>query len=194
MCAKAVGPCLGHLCRHMDMTQSNDTCHVSDIALKHSSPGLQNALKVFSNFPPELMDIVNSTDPSTVTQHGLYIRDLGPDSLSKPLQRLSEAAREELEGQKQRAAALHESGQQGQGHQAPAEGSNGQLLNGQKADKKGSNGQESGGKGTNGQDPAGIWGRGRVTLLGDAAHANVPNGKMRIGLPAIHSVRSSTTL
>ncbi len=37
---------------------------------------LQNALKVFPDFPPALMNIVRTTDPSTVTQHGLYTRDL----------------------------------------------------------------------------------------------------------------------
>lgn len=37
---------------------------------------LQNALKVFPDFPPALMNIVKTTDPSTVTQHGLYTRDL----------------------------------------------------------------------------------------------------------------------
>ena len=37
---------------------------------------LQNALKVFRDFPPALMNIVRTTDPSTVTQHGLYMRDL----------------------------------------------------------------------------------------------------------------------
>lgn len=37
---------------------------------------LQNALKVFSDFPPELMGVVRQTDPATVTQHGLYMRDL----------------------------------------------------------------------------------------------------------------------
>lgn len=36
----------------------------------------QNALKVFPDFPPELMDVVRKTDPATVTQHGLYMRDL----------------------------------------------------------------------------------------------------------------------
>ena len=37
---------------------------------------VQNALKVFPDFPPELMDVVRKTDPATVTQHGLYMRDL----------------------------------------------------------------------------------------------------------------------
>lgn len=37
---------------------------------------LQNALKVFPDFPPELMGVVRQTDPATVTQHGLYMRDL----------------------------------------------------------------------------------------------------------------------
>ncbi len=37
---------------------------------------LQNALKVFPDFPPVVMDMVRRTDPSSVTQHGLYTRDL----------------------------------------------------------------------------------------------------------------------
>ena len=37
---------------------------------------LQNALKVFPDFPPSLMKVVKGTDPATVTQHGLYMRDL----------------------------------------------------------------------------------------------------------------------
>ena len=65
---------------------------------------VQNVKKVFADFPAAIMDIVSSTDPTTVTQHGLYMR---------PLQ---------------------------------------------------------------GTTPEKGWGKGRVTLLGDAAHATIPNG------------------
>lgn len=66
---------------------------------------LQNVKKVFADFPAAIMDVVSSTDPSTVTQHGLYMR---------PLQ---------------------------------------------------------------GTTPEQGWGKGRISLLGDAAHATIPNGK-----------------
>ena len=65
---------------------------------------MQNALKVFDFMPDELMDIVKRTDPSVVTQHGMYVRHLPEESTQ-------------------------------------------------------------------------TWGRGRVTLLGDAAHAWPPNGQ-----------------
>ena len=42
---------------------------------------MQNAIKVYSQFPDSIMDIVKSTDPSTVTQHGLYMRPLGHTSI-----------------------------------------------------------------------------------------------------------------
>ena len=42
---------------------------------------LQNALKIFEHMPKSLMDIVKKTDPSTVTQHGLYMRPLTDPSL-----------------------------------------------------------------------------------------------------------------
>ena len=42
---------------------------------------LQNALKIFEHMPKSLMDIVRKTDPSTVTQHGLYMRPLTDPSL-----------------------------------------------------------------------------------------------------------------
>lgn len=57
---------------------------------------LQNALKIFKHMPATLMDIVKGTDPTTVTQHGLYMRPLtdpstkpwtaptSPSDLSKP--------------------------------------------------------------------------------------------------------------
>lgn len=42
---------------------------------------LQNALKIFRKMPSALMDIVKGTDPTTVTQHGLYMRPLTDPSL-----------------------------------------------------------------------------------------------------------------
>ena len=44
---------------------------------------LQNALKIFKHMPATLMDIVKGTDPTTVTQHGLYMRPL-TDPSTKP--------------------------------------------------------------------------------------------------------------
>ena len=43
---------------------------------------VQNALKVFPDFPSELMDVVRTTNPATVTQHGLYMRDLSSLSIN----------------------------------------------------------------------------------------------------------------
>ncbi len=40
---------------------------------------LQDVLKCFSHYPDNFLDIVRNTDPSTVTQHGLYIRELTHD-------------------------------------------------------------------------------------------------------------------
>lgn len=39
-------------------------------------------LKCFSHYPDNFLDIVRNTDPSTVTQHGLYIRELTHDHRS----------------------------------------------------------------------------------------------------------------
>ncbi len=104
---------------------------------------MQNAEKVFSDFPDSIMDIVRSTDPSTVTQHGLYMRDLGHNQYSptsappstpkqgppaKPMSKSSDVAHD------------------------------GSFLESQE-----------------GKDEA--WGRGCITLLGDAAHATIPNGQ-----------------
>ena len=145
--------------------------------------GLQNALKVFSRFPPMLMDLVKTTDSSTVTQHGLYIRDLGSDSMDERLRETSKLGQAELQARRRKqAASSHTSdrhqkhgaeGEPPEGGQLPAEGGAGQTVDEHQGDAKGSNGQV-----TNGQTSAGVWGRGRVTLLGDAAHANVPNGEI----------------
>ena len=47
---------------------------------------MQNAIKVFSHWAPSLMNIVKATDPSTVTQHGLYMRPLGDSPMVDPPQ------------------------------------------------------------------------------------------------------------
>ncbi len=68
------------------------TCH----AVKaRCSVCLQNALKIFKKMPSALMDIVKGTDPTTVTQHGLYMRPLTDPSLHpllalKPLDKVPE--------------------------------------------------------------------------------------------------------
>jgi len=54
------------------------TCHD---AKARCSVCLQNALKIFKKMPSALMDIVKGTDPTTVTQHGLYMRPLTDPSL-----------------------------------------------------------------------------------------------------------------
>lgn len=42
---------------------------------------LQNCLKVFADYPEEMRSMVANTDCSTITQHGLYMRDI--DSLPR---------------------------------------------------------------------------------------------------------------
>lgn len=59
------------------MSRSHAQC---DLQPMHTAV-LQNALKIFKNMPESLMNIVKRTDPSTVTQHGLYMRPLTDPSL-----------------------------------------------------------------------------------------------------------------
>lgn len=88
---------------------------------------LQNALKVFATFPKDLIDIVKDTDPTTVTQHGLYMR---------PLTDPSNSSRADPESEEDSRAGAHAT---------PAS-----------SEVK--------------------MGKGRITLLGDAAHTTIPNG------------------
>ncbi|KAL0018623.1 hypothetical protein WJX79_002055 [Trebouxia sp. C0005] len=119
-----------------------------------SRSALENALKVFRDFPPALMNIVRTTDPSTVTQHGLYMRDLshihidakqthseasGADKENSSCDGLQSITSEQVSDQKSKAAKK-------------AEGETGPYSKG-------------------------VWGRGRVTLVGDAAHATINNGQ-----------------
>jgi len=69
-------------------------CPCQDVKAR-CSVCLQNALKIFRKMPSALMDIVKGTDPTTVTQHGLYMRPLTDPSLHpliapKPLDKPSE--------------------------------------------------------------------------------------------------------
>ncbi|DBB12294.1 TPA: hypothetical protein ACH3X3_006390 [Trebouxia sp. C0006] len=47
-----------------------------------SGSALEDVLKCFSHYPDNFLDIVRNTDPSTVTQHGLYVRELTHDHRS----------------------------------------------------------------------------------------------------------------
>ncbi|KAL0048074.1 hypothetical protein WJX82_007052 [Trebouxia sp. C0006] len=185
-----------------------------------SGSALEDVLKCFSHYPDNFLDIVRNTDPSTVTQHGLYVRELTHDHRSShvcpqvisslPQQTGQDAAhngqvstangqksgfdrgsllleRQSQEGNsKENIAFTRPSGlkqdaasnppqeppqgsQEATGHaslQAQSVGNANQL--------KGSVSQAKGGAESASQ---GVWGRGRVTLLGDAAHATVPNGQ-----------------
>ena len=104
---------------------------------------MQNAEKVFSDFPDSIMDIVRSTDPSTVTQHGLYMRDLGHNQYSPTSAPPS----------------------------TPKQGPPAKPMSRPSAVANDNSSLES----QDGKDEA--WGRGCITLLGDAAHATIPNGQ-----------------
>ena len=139
---------------------------------------IQNALKVFADFPAELLDIVKSTDPSTVTQHGLYIRALGDapegnvSKLSPTQDSQQPPSQTPTQTQPQPASPKLE-----QSHQNLEQGNKQQQCTEETPQEQASLQQSSSGQGQNaGQVSEGPWGRGRVTLLGDAAHATIPNG------------------
>lgn len=160
---------------------------------------LQNALKVFANFPDSLMDIVRRTDPTTVTQHGLYMRPLADNPLfqyqppassesGKQIPATHPAAPQNSETAIQPQAQslksqsdTQERGQQQQifGSSEPASPTQ-QKASGGKWEDWHQPGVASDSHQTDGgskQQEVENWGRGRVTLLGDAAHATIPNGE-----------------
>lgn len=104
---------------------------------------LRNAEKVFGDFPDSIMDIVRSTDPSTVTQHGLYMRNLGHNQYSPTSAPPS----------------------------TPTQGTPAKPMSKSSAVAHDDSSLEP----QEGKDEA--WGKGCVTLLGDAAHATIPNGQ-----------------
>jgi len=149
-------------------------------------------MRVFADFPQLLLDIVKSTDPTTVTQHGLYIRALGdapettapttsamPDSSQSPSQSPDQASPQPTANsaaQTQQVSDEQESGQQQ--HQSSQPHSDPQQpppeLQGMGESSR--YGSYLGQRQSSEQESEGVWGKGRVTLLGDAAHATIPNG------------------
>ncbi|KAL0042605.1 hypothetical protein WJX79_004971 [Trebouxia sp. C0005] len=180
-----------------------------------SGSALENALKIFRKMPSALMDIVKGTDPTTVTQHGLYMRPLTDPSLHPllapnrgPLDKPPEQPvapgtppHEETAGPAVPAPTpptLEGSSQMSKDISSSPMGAALGALSGSKAEgepaasegKFPASGGHPVGTGLNPQggnlctqpvgansDPSQLWGRGRVTLLGDAAHATIPNGQ-----------------
>ncbi|KAL0049404.1 hypothetical protein WJX82_001334 [Trebouxia sp. C0006] len=141
-----------------------------------SGSALENALKIFKKMPSALMDIVKGTDPTTVTQHGLYMRPLTDPSLQpllalKPLDKVPEQpAPPGTPPHKEKERAAHHPQLELPWDPSPN----------QKAKQMGSTGFTPQGGDASTQAvgyPSQLWGRGRVTLLGDAAHATIPNGQ-----------------
>ena len=159
---------------------------------------LQNVLKVFANFPDELMDIVKGTDPSTVTQHGLYMRPLGdnppfqyqpptpPQSTDQhtaahtAAPQNSQTATQTQPQSSESTNSIQQSSLQQQqvfGSSEPASSSQ-QKPSRDKWEDWHQPAVASDSHTTNSQSQEeGGWGKGRVTLLGDAAHATIPNGR-----------------
>lgn len=138
---------------------------------------MQNAIKVFGNFPPALVDILKATDPSTVTQHGLYMRNLTDQS---PLEQdmLPQTEQPGAAGQSdssqpaakqdavdpQSATGVRATSQSGADDSGQGSAASPSQQQAQEVEQR-----QGHGKG---------WGRGRVTLLGDSAHATLPNGAL----------------
>lgn len=158
-----------------------------------SGSALENAMRVFADFPQPLLDIVKSTDPTTVTQHGLYIRALGDapetaaaassamqESSQSPSQITDQASPKPIASsaaQTQQVSDEQESGQHS--HQSSQTHTDSQQTEREPPGMGNTRRQGSylGQRQTSGQESEGIWGKGRVTLLGDAAHATIPNGQ-----------------
>jgi len=154
-------------------------------------------MRVFADFPQPLLDIVKSTDPTTVTQHGLYIRALGDapekkapassatqDLSQSPSQAPAQTAPQPIASsaaQSQQLSYEQESGQQS--HQSSQTHTDTQQPPQEPPGAGNTRRQGSyiGQRQSSGQKSEGIWGRGRVTLLGDAAHATIPNGWKTVG-------------
>ncbi len=150
-------------------------------------------MRVFADFPQPLLDIVKSTDPTTVTQHGLYIRALGdapettapassamPDSSQSPSQSPDQASPQPTANsaaQTQQVSDVQESGQQPHQSSQPHSDSQQPPPEPQGMGESSRHGSCLGQKQTSGQESEGVWGKGKVTLLGDAAHATIPNGR-----------------
>ncbi|DBA89386.1 TPA: hypothetical protein ACH3X2_004746 [Trebouxia sp. C0005] len=158
-----------------------------------SGNALENAMRVFADFPQPLLDIVKSTDPTTVTQHGLYIRALGSapepkapassavqDSSQSPTQTPDQTSPQPIASSAAQTQQLgHEQDSGRQPHQSSQTRTDSQDPPQEPPGMGDAQRQESylGQRQTSGQESEGVWGRGRVILLGDAAHATIPNGQ-----------------
>ena len=162
---------------------------------------MQNALKVFSDFPPAVLDLVRGTDPTTVTQHGLYTRDLSdlapthlpPTHLTPtaPAQHKQSGAQAQDSSRLQISLPFGDAELDKENHSArntdakQSVALTSHAAQAQDGAESAGNSQPAAGKtrlSTSAHDSKaraeskGIWGRGRVTLLGDAAHATINNG------------------
>ena len=214
---------------------------------------MQNAIKVYSQFPDSIMDIVKSTDPSTVTQHGLYMRPLGhtpilpsptnhpPSAPQTPPQagNQSQSSSKTPRPPQTPADPAPQSGfhakpeSTADSSTAPSATSNSRLQSSSSftspqlavnlesptpaiSDSDQTQGPDNTAKrqlnpsdrNTNLQNPnegirkgmdceggnEGGWGRGRVTLLGDSAHATIPNGQLLSSSSSSSSLKAALVL
>ncbi len=132
------------------------------------------------------MDIVKRTDPTTVTQHGLYMRPLADNPLFQYQSPASSESGKHTPATHPAApqnsqSDTQERGQQQQifGSSEPASPSQQRASDGKWEDwhqpAVASDSHQTDGESE--KQEVETWGRGRVTLLGDAAHATIPNGE-----------------
>ncbi len=144
------------------------------------------------------MDIVKRTDPTTVTQHGLYMRPLADNPLFQYQSPASSESGKQTPATHPAASQNSETATQPQTQSSESqndtqERGQQQQIFGSSEPASPSQQNASGGKWEDWHQPAvsldshetdggskqevNNWGRGRVTLLGDAAHATIPNGE-----------------
>ena len=145
------------------------------------------------------MDIVRTTDSTTVTQHGLYMRPLADNPLFQYQSPASSDSGKQTPATHPAAPQNSETATQPQAQSSESqrdtqEGGQQQQIFGSSEPASPSQQKASGGKwedwhqpavasdshqtdGESEQQEVDSWGRGRVTLLGDAAHATIPNGE-----------------
>ena len=145
------------------------------------------------------MNIVRTTDPTTVTQHGLYMRPLADNPLFQYQSPASSDSGKQTPATHPAAPQNSETATQPQAQSSESqrdtqEGGQQQQIFGSSEPASPSQQKAPGGKWEDWHQPAVVsdshqtdggseqeevenWGRGRVTLLGDAAHATIPNGE-----------------
>ncbi|DBA89383.1 TPA: hypothetical protein ACH3X2_004745 [Trebouxia sp. C0005] len=140
------------------------------------------------------MDIVRRTDPTTVTQHGLYMRPLADNPLFQYQPPASSEPGKPTPATHPAASQNSETATQPQAQSSESQSDTQQQIFGSSQPANPSQQKASGGKWEDWHQPAVAldshqtdggskhpeaenWGRGRITLLGDAAHATIPNGQ-----------------